>query len=198
LSLFQGVSAAPESCFIGDMRSFLNWVHSLAYVVKGARAMRKGDDDGVIENYSRAIEISPEDLDYYYARGHAYWHKRELGYAIADFTTAIDLHPDDIYARLVRGAIYQEKGYLQQAVRDLNHVIEATGGVALAYYLRAACHAENKDFDLALADVEEALARDPADEKARQLRDRVRGQIHLLDHRKSEEKASRSGGGELS
>jgi tetratricopeptide (TPR) repeat protein len=171
------------------MRSFFSWVHSLAYVVKGARAMRKGDDDGVIENYSRAIEISPEDLDYYYARGHAYWHKRDLGLAIADFTTVIDLNPENVYARFVRGAIYVEKGYLAQAMRDLNIVIEATDGVPLAYYLRATCHAENKDYDLALADAEEALRRDPSDDKARKLRDRVNGQIHLQEHRKAEEKA---------
>jgi tetratricopeptide (TPR) repeat protein len=180
------------------MRSFINWVHSLGYVVKGAAAMRRSDHDGVIRNYTRAIEISPEDLDYYYARGHAYWHKRELGLAITDLSTAINLNPDDIYAHLVRGAIYQERGNIQQAMRDLNFVLEVTGGLALAYYLRAACHAENKDYALALADVEEALARDPADEKARKLRDHIRGQIHLIEFRKNEEKASRSGNGELS
>src|ERR1700727_1562227 len=70
----QPTTKRPKQEFF--MRSFIRWIHSLAYVVKGARAMRKGDDDGVISTYSRAIEISPEDLDYYYARGHAHWHKR--------------------------------------------------------------------------------------------------------------------------
>ena len=54
--------------------------------MKGASAIRRGDDDGVIENYSRAIEISPDDLEYYFARAQAYWHKQELGLAIADYT----------------------------------------------------------------------------------------------------------------
>ena len=119
------------------MRSFINWVHSLAYVVKGAHAMRKHDDEGVIRNYSRAIEISPEDLDYYYARGHAYWHKGELGMAIADFSKAIELNPDDIYAHLVRGALYQEKGFTAQAIRDFDFVLDSSDGFALAFYLRA-------------------------------------------------------------
>jgi tetratricopeptide (TPR) repeat protein len=173
------------------MRTFFDWVHSLAYVVKGARAMRRGDDDGVIRNYSRAIEISPDDLDYYYARGHAYWHKRELGFAIADFSKVIDLNPENIYARLVRGALYQERGNLAQALRDLDWVLEATDGLALAYYLRAACRAEQKDYELALADVEEALRRDPSDEKARKLRDRINGQIHLAEFRKKGESEPR-------
>jgi tetratricopeptide (TPR) repeat protein len=180
------------------MRTFIDWVHSLAYVVKGARAMRQGDDEGVIRNYSRAIEISPDDLDYYYARGHAYWHKRELGLAIADFSKAIELNPNDIYAHLVRGALYQEKGYLAQAIRDLSWVLDSGAGPALAYFLRASCHAENKDYGMALSDLEEVMRIDPSHDKARQLLDRCRGQLHLEEFRKEEEKASRSGDGELS
>ena len=151
------------------MRSFVRWVHSLAYVVKGAHAMRQGDDDGVIRNYSRAIEISPEDLDYYYARGHAHWHKRELGLAVADFSRAIELNPEDMYAHFVRGAIYREKGFLAQAITDLDFVLQVSDGPALAYYLRGCCHAENKDYEKALADLSEALEREPHHEKAREL-----------------------------
>ena len=166
------------------MRTFFNWVHSLGYVVKGAAAIRRGDQDGIIENYSRAIEISPDDLEYYFARAQAYWHKKELGLAIADYTRVIDLNPDNIHARLNRGAAFVSKGYLQQAMRDLNEVIEATDGLAYPHYLRAVCHAENKDYDLALADVEQALALDPSDDNARKLADQVRGRIHLAEFQK--------------
>ena len=169
------------------MRTFFNWVHSLGYVVRGAAAIRRGDDDGVIANYSRAIEISPDDLEYYFARAQAYWHKQELGLAIADYTAVIGLDPANIRARLNRGAAYVNKGYIQQAMRDLNIVIEATDGLAFPYYLRALCEVESKDYDLALADVEKVLEADPADDKARKLADHVRGQIHLAEHRKKAE-----------
>jgi tetratricopeptide (TPR) repeat protein len=151
------------------MRSFINWVHSLAYVVKGASAMRRGDDDAVIRYYTRAIEISPEDLDYYYARGHAHWHKRELGLAIADFTSAIGLNPDDVYAHLVRGALFQEKGFVAQALADLSFVLERAD-IPLAYYLRASCHAEDRDYDRALADLAQVLEMEPHHEKALMLK----------------------------
>ena len=123
----------------------------------------------MIRNYSRAIEISPEDLDYYYARGHAYWHKRELGDAIADFTTAIGLDPDDLYSHLVRGAIYREKGYLAQAIADLTFVINVISPV-IARYLRAACYAEDKDYEKALADLAVVLEDEPSHEKALELK----------------------------
>jgi tetratricopeptide (TPR) repeat protein len=154
------------------MRSFVRWVHSLVYVVKGAHAMRAGDDDGVIRYYSRAIEISPEDLDYYYARGHAHWHKREMGLAVADFTKAIELYPGDMYAHLVRGAINQERGFTAQAISDLSFVLDEGDGFALVFYLRALCHADKKDYERALADLEEALEHDPHHEKALELKAR--------------------------
>ena len=73
------------------MRSFFRWAHSLVYVVRGSQAFRKQDYDGMIACYSRAIEISPEDVDYYHQRAYAYWHKDEYGEAIADYTRAIAL-----------------------------------------------------------------------------------------------------------
>src|SRR5271155_2541852 len=103
------------------MRSFVHWVRSLEFVVRGAHAMRMGDDDGVILNYTRAIEWSPEDLDNYYARGNAHWHKHELGLAAADFTAALELNPDDVYGHYLRGELYHERGYLAQAIMDFNH-----------------------------------------------------------------------------
>ena len=148
------------------MRTFWGWLQSLAYVVRGAHDMRLHDDAGVIRNYSRAIELSPDDLDYYYARGHAYWHKREVELAIADFSKAIELNPNDYYAHLVRGAIYREKGRFQEAVRDLTWVIEMGRAPMLAYYLRACAHAERKDYDLAIVDLDTLLAEEPEHPKA--------------------------------
>jgi len=152
------------------MRSFWGWIQSLGYVMRGAHDMRLHDDEGVIRNYTQAIELSPEDLDNYYARGHAYWHKGEPERAIADFSTAIDLNPNDYYAHLVRGAIYRERGRFQEAIRDLTWVIEMGQAPVLAYYLRACAYAEQKDYDLAVADIDALLAVEPEHPKAVQLK----------------------------
>ncbi len=152
------------------MRSFWGWLQSLAYVVRGAHDMRLHDDEGVILNYTRAIELSPEDLDYYYARGHAYWHKRELGLAIADFSRVIELNPDDYYAHLVRGAIYREKGFFPQAIGDLTFVIELGDPPTLAYYLRGCAYAEQGDYEKAIVDLDTLLAIEPEHPKAIQLK----------------------------
>lgn len=154
------------------MRSFVNWVHSLAYVVRGAHAMRMGDDDGVIRNYSRAIEISPEDLDYYYARGRAHWHKKELGLAAADFTAAIELCPGNLYAHFVRGAIYRDRGYFSQAISDLTFVLD-NDDPPMAHYLRAECFAEKKYYEEAMDDIEHVLEEEPRHVRALALKRRL-------------------------
>ncbi len=166
------------------MRSFVHWVQSLGYALKGASAIRRGDDDGVIRNYTRAIEISPEDLDYYHARGDAYWHKHELGLAAADFSKAIDLNPDDFYAHMRRGAIYRERGFLTQAIHEFDWVLDVED-LALAHYLRASCYAEEKEYDKALADLEEAMKTHPHSEKVLQLKEQCEHELeHQLEHEK--------------
>ena len=166
------------------MRSFVHWVQSLPYAMKAARAMRKGDDDAVIENYTRAIELSPEDLDYYHGRGDAYWHKKELGLAAADFTKAISLDPDDFYAHMRRGQIYGERGYLTQAIRDFDWMLTVMD-LPKAYFWRARCYAEEKDYGRALADLDEALRYEPNCEDYQQLHEQC---VHEMEA--VEEKAS--------
>ena len=151
------------------MRSFVNWVRSLGFVVRGAHAMRMGDDEGVIRHYSRAIEFSPEDLDYYFARGHAHWHKRELGLAAADFSKAIELCPDNLYAHLKRGTIYRDRGYYSQAISDFDYVLDHDDP-AEAHYLRAECLAEQRHYEEAMADLEYVLEGQPYHPQARALK----------------------------
>jgi tetratricopeptide (TPR) repeat protein len=92
--------------------------------------------------------------------------------AVADFTKAIELYPGDMYAHLVRGAINQERGFTAQAISDLSFVLDEGDGFALVFYLRALCHADKKDYERALADLEEALEHDPHHEKALELKAR--------------------------
>ena len=53
---------------------------------------------------------------------------------------------------------------------DRTWVIEMGQAPVLAYYLRACAHAENKDYDLAVADLDTLLAIEPEHPKALQLK----------------------------
>ena len=70
----------------------------------------KGDWDGAIADFSKAIELNPTFADNYQMRGSAKRAKGDLDGAIVDFTKAIELNPKDAYAYDARGNAKKAKG----------------------------------------------------------------------------------------
>ncbi len=64
-----------------------------AYYNRGAAKIEKGDLDGAIADYNRAIELNPKDARAYNNRGIAKRAKGDLDGAIADYNRAIELDP---------------------------------------------------------------------------------------------------------
>ena len=61
--------------------------------------MKKAEAD-----YTKAIELDPENDNNYYQRGYFYsWTLEDYEKAIADFTKAIELDPEDPYNYLEKG-----------------------------------------------------------------------------------------------
>jgi tetratricopeptide (TPR) repeat protein len=170
------------------MRSFLRWAHSLVYVVKGTHALHRGDHEGVVECYTRAIEIC-EDIDYYHARAKAYRALDEPGLAVADYTQAIELHPRDLYAYFLRASLQRERGFLAQAIADYGRIIEMTDGLASPYVGRSFCYLEEKDYARALADAEAALEIEPENQHAREMRARCLERLKSAASEKEKEKS---------
>ena len=57
----------------------------------GVVNLRKGYLDYAVNDFSQAIQLSPNNANAYYARGIAYTAKGESQYAIADFKKAVEL-----------------------------------------------------------------------------------------------------------
>ena len=53
-----------------------------------------GDFDAAIKNYSKAIELSPDELIFYHKRGLAYFNNNEFSRARGDYTKVLKLDPD--------------------------------------------------------------------------------------------------------
>ena len=73
-----------------------------AHKNRGNAYLAKGDLDGVIADYTKAIEINPKDADAHNNRGYAYETKGDFDRAIADFTNAIEIDPKDADAYINR------------------------------------------------------------------------------------------------
>jgi tetratricopeptide (TPR) repeat protein len=65
------------------------------YNIRGIAYGKKGEYDNAIADYTRAIEIDPNDAWAYCNRGGAYDEKGDYDKAIADYTQAIEIDPKD-------------------------------------------------------------------------------------------------------
>jgi TonB family protein len=117
----------------------------------------KSDLDSAIANYTKAIELKPDDSAAYRGRGEAKYLKSDLDGAIADYTKAIELKPDDSAAYTGRGEAKRSKSDLDGAIADYTKAIEFNPNFGAAYYSR--CWARRATHDDAGADADDARAK---------------------------------------
>ena len=93
----------------------------------------KGDYDRALQDYTKAIDLKPNDAEAYNNRGGAYYLKEEYESAIIDFTKAIDLNPDYAEAYNNRGVAYHLKEDYESAIADYTKAIQLKPDYAIAY-----------------------------------------------------------------
>ena len=116
-----------------------------------------GDHDGAIADYSRAIELDPDLVLAYRARGWVYLLIGDLDQAIADYDRAVELDPDRAAHYASRGMAYQERGDLDRAIADFDRWVELDTETAPAYLYRGRAYRDKGDIDRATADFREIL-----------------------------------------
>ena len=72
--------------------------------------MNKNDLEGAISDYTKAIEVQPNDYENYYNRGVARLTKGDNDGAIEDFSRAIEMSPQFPLAYNNRGNARKAKG----------------------------------------------------------------------------------------
>ena len=97
IPLFERVQASDSSYFFN----------------RAYQKTEKGDYYGAISDYTKAIEINPQDGDAYNNRGNAKRKLKDNYGAIADYTKAIEIDPNDKQA-------YNNRGIAKEKIGDLN------------------------------------------------------------------------------
>ncbi len=132
-----------------------------AYNKRGIAKGVKGDIDGAIADFTRAIELYPKYGTAYNNRGLAKKNKGDLDGAIADCTRAIELDPKDAGAYSNRGIAKQAQGDLNGAIADYTRAIELDPKYAKAYTNRGIAKEVKGDMEGAIADCTRAIELDP-------------------------------------
>ncbi|MCX5697998.1 MAG: tetratricopeptide repeat protein, partial [Candidatus Omnitrophica bacterium] len=79
------------------------------YFNRGLAHGNQGNFPQAISDFTKAIEINPNDAEAYYNRGLVYGTQGNFPQAISDFTKAIEINPNDAEAYYNRGLAYYEK-----------------------------------------------------------------------------------------
>jgi len=130
-------------------------------VNRGIEKGKKGDLDGAIADFTRAIELNPKDDAPYYNRAQAKWLKKDRAGAIADYTRAIELGSTNPAAYNNRGNARAENNDRDGAIADYTRAIELNPNYARAYYNRAMAKEAKGDKAGAEADFKTAAKLDP-------------------------------------
>ena len=131
------------------------------YNNRGLAYSGKNEYDRALEDYSKAIELKPDDADAYYNRGVAYARKSEYDRALEDCSKAIELKPDYAEAYYSRGAAYVIKSEYDRTIEDCSKAIELKPDYAEAYYIRGATYDIKGEHDRALEDYSKAIELKP-------------------------------------
>jgi tetratricopeptide (TPR) repeat protein len=127
------------------------------YYYRGNARWAAGMGEDALNDYTKAVELSPREAVYLAARGMAYHRvRKEFSKAKADFDEAIGIDPKCQAAWYYRGLLGHVEGHLQEAEDDLRRAlsIRATpeGCLALGRVLH-----DRGDYERALALYRQAL-----------------------------------------
>jgi tetratricopeptide (TPR) repeat protein len=95
-----------------------------SYIEAGMAKYEKGDYQGSIEQFTRAIEINPQVAELYLFRGISYQEIGDQDKALADASKAISIQPDLAIAYELRGFVYSSANDLQMALTDFQKAAE--------------------------------------------------------------------------
>jgi len=156
------------------------------YVKRAAARYLKGDLDGAIEDYGKALDSEPRAAEVYVKRGGARRAKGDLNGAIDDFNQAYDIDP--LSVRNDRGVAeaYSNRGFIRTnkldmpgAIYDFNKALECYQGNPDLYFKRGRARVINGDMAGAITDFTDGLALKPESGLA-SLAYASRGYAHLM------------------
>ncbi len=124
---------------------------------RGTRLQAQGHLDRAISDFSRALNITPNNILPLTARGSAYIKTENLDAAERDFARAIQIDPNNALGHLGLALYYLQSGRFDQSIESANEAIRIDPKSVAAYNNRGSAFREKGDYEAAIADFSIAL-----------------------------------------
>ncbi len=122
--------AAPRRLFDQAVEAYTKAIelrpfYADAYVGLGDARAAKGEVDGAVASYQKALVFNPVNPKVHMSLGKIYYAEKGLYYeSVTAYKRAIDLDPQLVEARMGLGEVYEEKGLYKEAIEEYKRVIE--------------------------------------------------------------------------
>jgi tetratricopeptide (TPR) repeat protein len=132
--------AAPRRLFDQAVEAYAKAIelrpfYAEAFVGLGDARAAKGDVDGAVGAYTKALTHNPINPRVHMSLGKIYYAEKGLYYeSVNAYKRAIDLDSNSVEARMGLGEVYEDKGLYKEAIEEYRRVIELDGKHTGAMY----------------------------------------------------------------
>lgn len=133
---------------------------AIAYQIKGTIKQYRGDLNGALEYFSKAIELVPSDAKMHNSRGNSLQFLNRNEEALEAYTQAIKYDSSTAMFFVNRAVILERLKKNDEALSDLTIALDLDKNSSLAYYARGALRMRAKSYDESLKDFDEAIRLD--------------------------------------
>ena len=124
----------------------------------GYELMQASQHEEAIAEFTKVIELQPDNFAAYYNRGIIHHFLADLPSAKKDLNAALRLSPNEVDALVQRGQVHLALGNQALAVADLDRAIELDPTNADVYFQRGYLRQESENWQQATSDYDQAIA----------------------------------------
>lgn len=145
------------------------WTHVLEHYPKSYTAWsnrgqwRRENDNlqGALQDYSRSLQLSPDQGEIYNGRGKLYFDMGKTQLALKDFNRGVQLEKNNAELWVNRGVAFASKGQYNLALQDINRGIEVDPELPNGYLNRSLVYFKTGLYENAIKDYDKYLEFEP-------------------------------------
>lgn len=130
---------------------------SSAYILRGDIYKDLDRVNDALEDYNRAIKLSPKDMDGYKARAQFYYEQKQFDLSDKDYLQMQKIEPSDALSFMGIGRNYNARKLYNQAIEQFDYVARLYPNYSSAFSFRAESYAGLKKYKEMADDIVSAL-----------------------------------------